>query len=114
MLFLSGKRNIKNWEIYTSVGVKYYSEDFLEYYFELPEEIATENFSAYSPGAGVDVIGQISASYPISEHWLFETYGKFVDISSEITDNPVMEFVSGLKERNANTTEFGILVSYVF
>lgn len=104
----------KNWEIFTSVGVKYYSEEFLEYYYEISPEEAIDQFSEYSPGAGFDVIGQVSASYPISERWLFESYVKYTDISDEILANPIMDYASGLSVRDKNITEFGILVSYVF
>lgn len=105
---------LKNWELNGSIGIKYSSEELLDYYYEISDVEATEHFQAYNPSSGIDVTGQFIVSYPIAENWLFESYFRYTNYSSSINDNPVMQFASKASGRDEDTTEMGLLVSYVF
>jgi len=113
-LWLDRSFQIKNWELYGAFGLEYRSQDMLEYYYGISEENATANFTAYNPSSGIDTTGEIGASYPISNKWLFETYYRYTRLADSISDSPIMKFASNLESRSKNMTEFGILVSYVF
>jgi outer membrane protein len=104
----------KNWEFYGAVGLEYRSEDMLEYYYGISDEIATEHFTAYEASSGIDITAEVGASYPISKNWLFETYYRYTDLADAMSDSPIMQFTSTLEGRSENMSEFGILVSYVF
>ncbi len=104
----------KNWEFYAAVGLEYRSEDMLDYHYGIPEEVATKNFAAYNPGAGIDITAEVGVSYPISQNWLFETYYRHTELSDSINDSPIIQLASSLKDRSKNMSEFGILVSYVY
>jgi len=104
----------KNWEFYGSVGLEYRSADMLDYHYGISDEIATKNFAAYKPSAGIDVTVEVGASYPISKNWLFETYYRVTELSDSINDSPVIQYASSSEDRSKNMSEFGILVSYVY
>jgi len=113
-LWLGQSWQVKNWQFHSSLGFTYRSADILDHYYGISEEEASEHFQAYKAGSGVDITGQLSASYPISSSLLFESYIKYTDFASSINENPVMNFASKIDDRAEQMTEFGILVSYVF
>ncbi len=104
----------KNWLLYGAVGLEYRSQEMLDYYYGISDDMATKNFAAYTPNAGIDVTAEVGASYPIRRNWLFETYYRYTDLSDGVTQSPIMQYASSLKSRTKNMSEFGILVSYVF
>ncbi len=105
---------IKNWSIHSSVGLEYRSSDLLDYYYGISADEASAHFGQYQADSGIDLTTQLSASYPISEDWLFESYLRYTDLSDSVTDSPVMRFAKNLPERSEAMTEVGVLVSYVF
>lgn len=112
--WMSQAWQIKNWEIYASGGFEYRSEAILDYYYSTTDEQRKLSLPEYKAGHGIDFIGQIGASYPVSENILFETYYRYTNVSDSITDSPIMKLAAGLPTREENITEFGILFSYVF
>jgi outer membrane protein len=105
---------IKNWSIHASVGLEYRSSDILDYYYGISPEEATANFGQYQASSGIDLTTQISASYPISEDWLFESYLRYTDLADSISDSPVMRVAKNEPNRAEAMTEVGVLISYVF
>jgi outer membrane scaffolding protein for murein synthesis (MipA/OmpV family) len=113
-LWVGQSWQVKNWQFHSSLGLTYRSADILDHYYSISDEEATEHFQAYKAGSGIDVTGQLTASYPISSNLLFESYIKYTDFSSSANDNPVMQYASKIADRSEQMTEFGVLVSYVF
>lgn len=105
---------IKNWAIHGSVGLEYRSGDLLDYYYGISAAEASAHFGQYKAGAGIDLTTQLSASYPISKDWLFESYLRYTDLADSIDESPVVQFASSFANRAKVNTEFGFLVSYVF
>jgi len=105
---------IKNWSIHSSVGFEYRSSDLIDYYYGISADEASAHFGQYQADSGIDLTTQLSASYPISESWLFESYLRYTDLSDSVTDSPVMRFAKNLPDRSEAMTEVGVLVSYVF
>jgi outer membrane protein len=105
---------IKNWEFYAAAGLEYRSKEILAHYFEPSAAFQDAGVQSYKAGSGVDYTIQISASYPISENLIFESYSRYKDISNSITESPIIAVTSQLDGRDEAETEFGILVSYVF
>ncbi|OUS25377.1 hypothetical protein A9Q98_12465 [Thalassotalea sp. 42_200_T64] len=105
---------IKNWELYASAGIEYRSENILDYYYSTSEELEDFGFPHYEADDGYNVIGQVGASYPVSENVLFETYFRYTDIADSISDSPIMQLAAQQPGRDDNITEFGLLFSYVF
>ena len=113
-MWLGKSWQVKNWELRGSLGFEYRSAAMLDYYYGISAEEATEHFGPYEADAGIDVTAQVSASYPITTNILFESYLKYTDFASSISDSPVMQFVGSLGDRANERTEVGVLVSYVF
>jgi len=113
-MWLGRSWQVKNWELHGSIGLEYRSQEMLDHYYGISAEEATEHFGPYEADAGIDVTAQISASYPISANILFESYFKYTDFASSISNSPVMKFAGSFGDRAEERTEVGILVSYVF
>lgn len=124
-LWLAQSWQIKNWEVYASLGAQYRSEEIISYYYELPEarsktgfadyNTAVNNFDHYHASAAVNLTMQVGLSYPISENWLFESFIKYSNVSDSITDSPVMFLlVTSEGKFSKHISEAGLLFSYVF
>jgi len=106
---------IKNWNAHASIGVQYLSEEILDYYYGIPDEIAISNSPAYKAKSGFNTSFQIGADYPISQNWVFESYLRYTDLADSINDSPIMyNAIKFGTSRSENITEAGILVNYVF
>jgi len=125
-LWLSKQWQIKNWAFSGSVGAQYRSKEIISYYYELDGHQATDygfpdyntalsGFNDYKADSGVNITTQLGMSYPLSEHWLFESYIKYTDLADSIVDSPVMFLiVTSEGEYAKHITEAGIILSYVF
>jgi len=113
-MWLGQSWQIKNWELRSSIGVEYRSEEITDYYYGISAEQATTHFGEFDPEAGLNVTAQVSMSYPISRHVLFESYLRHTNYSSAVENNPVLNYASSLDTRSDKKTEFGVLLSYVF
>jgi outer membrane scaffolding protein for murein synthesis (MipA/OmpV family) len=105
---------LKNWGIHASTGVEYRSEEIIEYYFEPSAAMQRLGAPSYEASSGFDLTAQVSASYPISENILFESYVRYTDFADSITDSPIIRLTSQIPGLNEAKTEVGILFSYVF
>ena len=113
-MWLGKSWQLKNWELRSSIGLEYRSEEITEHYYSISAEQATKHFVEFDPDAGIDVTAQVSLSYPISRHVLFESYLRHTNYSSAVENNPVLAYASQLDSRADKKTEFGLLLSYVF
>lgn len=113
-LWLAHSWQVKNWGIYASAGVEYRSEEIIARYFEPSPELQSAGFPAYDASSGFDFTLQMTASYPITQNILFESYVRYTDIADSITDSPIISITSNIPGRAEAKTEFGVLFSYVF
>ncbi|WP_125563352.1 MipA/OmpV family protein [Pseudoalteromonas rubra] len=104
----------KNWQMYANTGLVYRSEEIINYYFGVPEEIASYMFPAYSTSSGTEVSAEVGALYPISQHWMFETYFKYSHMPRSINNSPWVAMFNKAENRDGHVSELGILVSFVF
>ncbi|WDE11898.1 MipA/OmpV family protein [Thalassomonas haliotis] len=107
---------LKNWQVYASLGVEYRSKKLLEYYYAIARTGSWTEiyFPSYQPGDGIDVTGEIGVSYPISKNWLFEAYHKYTNLADSIDDSPLFQYNSTRYGRSKNVSETGLLISYTF
>ncbi len=105
---------LKNWSIHGSLGAEFRSRGMLDYYYSTSKEMESIGIPHYQAESGINIVSQVSASYPISTHMLFETYTRYTRLASSISDNPIMQMAANLDDRQKHISEFGILVSYVF
>lgn len=105
----------KNWNFHASIGAQYRSEEILDYFYGVPEDIAITGTPAYQASSGINLSVQLGVEYAINEHWVFESYVRQTELASSITDSPVIyNSVRFDNTRSEDVSEFAILVSYVF
>ena len=112
--WLARRWQLRNWQFHASLGLQFRSKEIIEHYYGLPDGLVIDRLSDHAASSATNISGQLGVSYPLSRHWLFESYYRYTDIASEITDSPLMSIVDRPPERTANESEFGIMFSYVF
>lgn len=113
-IWLAHSWQIKNWGINASTGVEYRSQEIIARYFEPSPELQSTGFPNYNASSGFDFTVQVTASYPITQNIIFESYVRYTDIANSITDSPIIGITSQIPGRDEAKTEFGVLFSYVF
>lgn len=92
-----------NWNLYGSFGIEYRNEDVVNQFYAINE---VEGLSYYRGDAGFEYTGQLGASYPINEDWVFEAFARTTLLPSGISDSPLVD---------GNTiVEAALVVKYVF
>lgn len=113
--WLARNWQLKNWSIQGLFGAQYRSEEVMDYYFGVSERDAGNGFfPAYNAEAGTRYTVQLDASYPISQHWVFQTYTRHTEFSKSAKDSPLMVFLTEHVGRPESELEFGLLINYVF
>ncbi|MCJ8271978.1 MAG: MipA/OmpV family protein [Psychrosphaera sp.] len=114
-LWLARNWQLKNWNIHSSIGFQYRSEEIMDYYYGISQQIAIDSTPAYHAGSGINITGQIGASYPLSESWVFESYLRYTEFSDSINDSPIVKnAISWDPTRSNNEYEFSVMMNYVF
>ncbi len=89
--------------------VTYFDEDYVDYYFGVSQSEADRNSSIskeYKPDGGVTTGLDIAINYNISETWSIAGFAGVENLSSEITNSPIVE--------RDNIYRTGLGVSYHF
>ncbi|MDP5213356.1 MipA/OmpV family protein [Pseudoalteromonas tunicata] len=101
--WLSQNYNFYNWNVYASFGVEYRNKDVVNYFYGINE---IEGLAYYRGEAGFEYTGQVGASYPINEDWVFEGFIRTTLLPSGVSESPL---VDGNK-----VAEAALVVKYVF
>ncbi len=101
--WLSRDYNYYNWNIYGSFGVEYRNENVVNHFYAINE---VEGLPYYRGDAGFEYTGQVGASYPIGENWVFEGFVRTTLLPSGVSESPL---VDGNK-----VVEAAMVVKYVF
>lgn len=105
-LYYSHLSVYRNWDIYSGVGLTYYSEDVVNYYAGVTPEESSKQFEQYQAGDGFKAEAQVFGLYPISKNWTLSIGVTQTYYSSSFSDSPV-----GLRQ---DLTQFTLGVRYVF
>lgn len=113
--WLARNWQLKNWSFQGLIGAQHRSQEVMDYYFGIdPEKSDDDWFPAYEAKSGTRYTLQVDASYPITKHWVFQTYARHTEFSQSAKDSPLMVFLTEHHDRPDNETEFGFLLNYVF
>jgi len=114
-LWLAKQWQVKNWSIYSAIGFQYRSKELLNYYYGVAKDIAINGTPAYEAGAGVNSTIQFGLDYPITKNWVFESYVRYTQIASSMSDSPFIYNTRKFDDtRTKNVAEVAILLNYVF
>lgn len=109
-----GKRwQIKNWNLFSAIGLRYESQKVLDYYFGIPEHESSELTPEYEADSGVNLRAQLGVSYPISKKWVFEGALNYTKFSDSIMDSPVIVNTMS-SERTEDQLLTSFTINYVF
>lgn len=96
-----------DWSLTPGVGVTWYSEKSNRYYFGVSgKEAARSGLSRYSSDSGWTPYAELSAQYRINQHWNAWATGRYIRLSDELKDSPMVD--------SSYTAAFGVGVSYRF
>jgi outer membrane protein len=114
---------IRNFNIFTSIGAKYRSSDILNYYYGITEEEAVkiseitrywdtaEQFDKfYAPikvGAGTSVNFQLGFEYPLTENWVLGGFYSVAKFADSVKNSPS-------RAGDATSIVSGLSITYVF
>ena len=85
---------IKNWNIYGSLGAQYQSEEVVDFY--QPEQVADQS--------RVNTSAELGFEYALSEHWVLGAFASYNELESQRSDI----------EDATNGTRAGLLLTFVF
>ena len=101
--WLSQNYQYNNWNFYSTAGIEYRNEDVVNHFYAINE---VEGLPYYRGKAGLEYTGQVGASYPINEDWVFEGFVRATLLPSGVSESPL---VDGNK-----VVEAAMVVKYVF
>lgn len=96
----------RNWDIYFGAGLRYLSEDAVNYFVGVSEDEASPILPAYQTGDGFKAELEVHAQYPLSQNWSFNLGVTQSYLSKNISRSPI-----GIRSL---TTKANIGVRYVF
>lgn len=77
-----------NWNFHALLGARYESKRTLDYQFGNDAGEATENYPEYSAGAGTTFVTEFGLTYPINEHFIFKSTGRWWELPSAVVGSP--------------------------
>lgn len=80
----------RNWTIHGIVGATYRSRQITNYYFAIDETEASEKFPVFTASSAVAYVGELGATYPLSERWVFRSLIRHIDIGTEAERSPLI------------------------
>lgn len=93
---------LAGFDIAPSVGVKYKSDDLVDYYYGVePDEIAFDRWP-YEGGAATDPFVRLALRRKLGERWSLILAGQYEWLADDITDSPIVDsdyqasFLAGL------------------
>ena len=72
-------------------GVRYLSNDIVDYYFGVLGNEATSSRPVYTAGATVDYFAGFSVAVPIGEKWAIIGDFEYENLGSEVEDSPIVD-----------------------
>lgn len=81
----------RNWNLHTLAGVRYFSENVVDYYFGVSEQESTASLQAYNGSDGFMPTAQIGATIPLNEKWLFRASANYSYLPESVRDSPMAQ-----------------------
>ncbi len=85
------QKQIRNWNLLGIAGVRYFSDDVVDYYIGVPSDEASETVEEYKGKAGFMPSFQVEATLPLSERWIFKAQAEYSLIPDSFADSPLAQ-----------------------
>ncbi len=99
-------RQVRNWNLHGLVGMRYFTDNMLDYYFGISDQESTENIPVYEASGGTLATLEIGATLPLKDRWIFRSTLEGLYLPDSVSDSPLADGRLGVI---ASTS-----VSYVF
>ncbi len=97
----------KNWNFHAILGTDYFSNKTSQYLIGVTKEEATDRFTQYSPPrGGVMFSAEVGATYPLSEHFVWRSFFRHVELPDRAKESPLIE--------DNRASAFSTSINYVF
>ncbi len=96
----------KNWNYYFSLGVQYRNEEVVNYFYGVNSYQTNAELPVYRGKSGLEWTAQIGVDYPITKHWVFESYLRNTVLPEGISHSPLVD--------DDRITEAAMVIKYVF
>ncbi|ATA26930.1 MltA-interacting protein MipA [Brenneria goodwinii] len=84
--------NMGDLNIIPGIGASWFSENMNRYYYGVSsQESARSGFSRYRPGDGWSPYVELSANYQINSSWSAWATGRYIRLSDETKDSPIVD-----------------------
>ncbi|QQN36295.1 MULTISPECIES: MipA/OmpV family protein [Rahnella] len=81
-----------NWAVVPGFGVTWFSSNLTQYYYGVTkDESRRSGFHSYSPNDSFSPYVEVSAKYNFTPAWQGFVTGRYLRLSSEVTDSPIIE-----------------------
>ncbi len=88
--YLSKVMSYGNWDFVYGVGHTWFSSQTTNFYIGLEDHEIVNQWQPYNTGASYIVSLELSAEYPISESWVFESGFSYSWLSDNLTKSPLV------------------------
>jgi len=81
----------RNWNFHALFGGRFESAEALTYQFGVEASKATEIYPAYRAGSGTTIVSEIGVTYPLNEHFILKSTGRWWELPSATVGSPFIE-----------------------
>lgn len=81
----------RNWNFHGLAGLRYFSEDVLQYYFGVSEAESSTTLAAFDAGHGFVPTLQFGGTVPINEKWIFRAGAEYSHFPDSVSDSSLAQ-----------------------
>lgn len=81
----------RNWNFHALLGGRFESAEALTYQFGVDASKATEVYPAYRAGSGTTIVSEVGVTYPLNEHFILKSTGRWWELPSATVGSPFIE-----------------------
>jgi len=83
---------VRNWNLHSLIGTRYFSEKMIDFYFDVSEAEATDTLPSYSSSEGGFLPTlQLGATLPLNEHWVLRATGEYSYLPGTVRKSPLSQ-----------------------
>lgn len=88
---LGRQKQISNWNVHGLLGIQYFSDDVVDYYFGVSPQEANELAPVYKGEEGIMPSLQLGAALPLTEKWTFNLNAEYVLLPDSVSESPLAQ-----------------------
>jgi len=82
---------LRNWNLHTLLGVRYFSEKVVDHYFGVTAAESTETLPEYSAKQGLMPTVLFGATLPLNEKWVFRAHSEYSYLPDSVSNSPLAQ-----------------------